>query len=100
MKVVTAPDIIDLNDWSSGSKCLEYGNISLRCKATGNPKPEITWRREDTNNILQRNEYGLVTGKTFYPFYFFNLINFWIISCVINYIIYNTFIFSFKIFKR
>ena len=33
----------------------ENHNVSLVCKGKGNPKPTITWIREDYKNILFNN---------------------------------------------
>lgn len=64
MKVVIPPDIIDLMEdeqdagrWTS----MEHGDVSVRCRATGTPKPEVTWRREDGRNIVLRE--SSITGN-------------------------------------
>ncbi len=37
---------------SSGDKVRTEGsNVTLECTARGSPKPKITWRRQDGNNI-------------------------------------------------
>ncbi|XP_072755718.1 lachesin isoform X2 [Anoplolepis gracilipes] len=55
MTVVIPPDIMDLDDTSLTTK--ENGDLLLRCRATGRPKPVVTWRREDGRNITLRNEH-------------------------------------------
>lgn len=40
------PDISD-DSTSTDMVVREGSNVSLRCEATGSPKPNITWRRED-----------------------------------------------------
>jgi hypothetical protein len=38
---------------SSGDKVRTEGsNVTLECTARGSPKPKITWRRQDGNNII------------------------------------------------
>ncbi|XP_033222644.1 lachesin-like [Belonocnema kinseyi] len=56
MKVVVPPDIIDLDENSNLLTTEEKGEISLQCRATGSPEPEITWRREDGKSIIIRNK--------------------------------------------
>ncbi|XP_011494357.1 PREDICTED: lachesin-like [Ceratosolen solmsi marchali] len=56
MKVVIPPDIIDVEDSSNRLTSIEGGSVRLRCRASGSPKPEITWRREDGRSIIIRSE--------------------------------------------
>lgn len=55
-KIVTLtvpPDII--NEESSADIAVQEGeDASLTCRATGNPIPRVTWRREDGDVILIR----------------------------------------------
>lgn len=47
------PDII--NEESSSDLAVQEGeDATLICKATGNPQPRVTWRREDGEMILLR----------------------------------------------
>lgn len=47
------PDII--NEESSSDLAVQEGeDATLVCKATGNPTPRVTWRREDGEMILLR----------------------------------------------
>lgn len=57
MKVVIPPDIMDLDDTADSLTAEENGDLRLRCRATGNPKPVVIWRREDGRNITLRNEH-------------------------------------------
>ncbi|KAF7278900.1 hypothetical protein GWI33_007847 [Rhynchophorus ferrugineus] len=45
LNVVVPPDILDYPT-SADMVAREGSNISLKCAATGSPKPSITWRRE------------------------------------------------------
>ncbi|KAL7300242.1 hypothetical protein TKK_0006881 [Trichogramma kaykai] len=66
MKVLTPPDIVDQMDDFDRLTSLERGNVWLRCKAVGNPKPEVTWRREDGRSITLRSENSRsLTVKTY-----------------------------------
>ncbi|KAK8382943.1 hypothetical protein O3P69_011478 [Scylla paramamosain] len=51
LDVVVPPEIVD--DLSSGSSVVvqENGNVTLTCHAEGNPKPRISWVREDQRAI-------------------------------------------------
>lgn len=44
------PDILDY-DTSTDMVVMEGRNVTLRCAATGSPAPNITWRREDGQQI-------------------------------------------------
>lgn len=59
MKVVIPPDIMDLDDSADLLTAKENNDLRLRCRATGTPKPVITWRREDGRNITLRTEHGV-----------------------------------------
>uniref|UniRef100_A0A1A9Z6V7 Ig-like domain-containing protein n=1 Tax=Glossina pallidipes TaxID=7398 RepID=A0A1A9Z6V7_GLOPL len=51
--VQVPPDII--NEESSADMAVQEGeDATLTCKATGNPQPRVTWRREDGEMILLR----------------------------------------------
>lgn len=45
------PPHIEENDTSSDTEVREGSDVSLRCVASGSPEPEITWRREDNQEI-------------------------------------------------
>lgn len=50
------PDIIDSGDGQvSDVLAPEGGVVQLRCRARGHPTPHITWRREDSHDILIRD---------------------------------------------
>lgn len=50
---LVSPDII--NEESSADLAVQEGEDTiLTCKATGNPTPRVTWRREDGDMILIR----------------------------------------------
>ena len=66
MKVVIPPDIMDLDDSAAQRlTSLENGDVRLRCRATGNPQPEVTWRREDGRSIAVRTENARSLGEWF-----------------------------------
>lgn len=49
------PDII--NDESSSSMAVQEGeDAALTCKATGNPTPRVTWKKEDGDHIYIRKQ--------------------------------------------
>ncbi|XP_026467569.1 lachesin-like [Ctenocephalides felis] len=65
LDVVVPPDILnddendaggsDVIDGSGiGPVSLEGGTVKLRCAATGVPPPTVSWRREDSKNIVHR----------------------------------------------
>lgn len=57
MNVTIPPDI--LNDdigFNDGYQAQEGGTIHLRCRATGEPEPEVSWKREDGKPIVIRSE--------------------------------------------
>ncbi|XP_034171669.1 lachesin isoform X1 [Osmia lignaria lignaria] len=64
MKVVIPPDIMDLDD-SADLTAKENSDLRLRCRATGTPKPTVTWRREDGRNITLRTEHGVQRVKSY-----------------------------------
>lgn len=58
LEIVVPPDIID--DESSGDIMVpEGGTVELTCKARGYPDPEITWKREDRQEIVFREISGI-----------------------------------------
>lgn len=53
------PPNIDDSLSSSDVIVRENSNISLRCKATGSPKPVIKWKRDDNSRItISKNHIG------------------------------------------
>lgn len=76
LEVVVPPDILNDNETSIGGVAVEGGTVNLRCHATGAPKPEVRWKREDSRNIVLRHEGGrekhgkgtsyMVTAEIFY----------------------------------
>ncbi|XP_012136049.2 neurotrimin [Megachile rotundata] len=66
LEVVVPPDILDYST-STDMVVREGSNVTLRCAATGSPKPNITWRREDGEAILLQNgqEVRSVEGSIF-----------------------------------
>lgn len=53
VEVVVPPDIL-WDETSSDVSVTEGHSVSLDCRATGYPKPNITWRREDGEPIVLR----------------------------------------------
>ncbi|RWS23581.1 lachesin-like isoform X6, partial [Leptotrombidium deliense] len=51
---ITVPPQFDDSSLKSGTNVTvrEHRNVTLSCKANGNPKPEIKWTREDSRPIL------------------------------------------------
>ncbi|XP_070166386.1 neurotrimin isoform X2 [Polyergus mexicanus] len=66
LEVVVPPDILDY-DTSTDMVVMEGRNVTLRCAATGSPAPNITWRREDGQQIQLGNgeEVSSVDGSSF-----------------------------------
>ncbi|XP_029345653.1 neurotrimin-like [Acyrthosiphon pisum] len=50
LDIVVPPDILDYPT-STDMNIREGSNVSLRCAASGSPAPNITWRKEGTENI-------------------------------------------------
>lgn len=48
---VVVPPKIDEENTSSDTEVRESGDVALKCIAKGTPEPEITWRREDDQEI-------------------------------------------------
>ncbi|XP_016910746.1 lachesin-like isoform X4 [Apis cerana] len=65
MTVVIPPDIMDLDDSADLLTAKEKSDLRLRCRATGTPKPVVTWRREDGRNITLRTEHGVQPVKSY-----------------------------------
>lgn len=40
----------------------EHTNVSIQCKASGHPKPSISWRREDGSPIRLNGQYQSPAG--------------------------------------
>ena len=53
------PPHIEENDTSSDTEVREGSDVSLRCVANGSPEPEITWRREDNQEITIDKKKGI-----------------------------------------
>ncbi|KYQ52467.1 Protein CEPU-1 [Trachymyrmex zeteki] len=65
-RTIVPPDILDY-DTSTDMVVMEGRNVTLRCAATGSPAPNITWRREDGQQIQLGNgeEVASVDGPSF-----------------------------------
>lgn len=51
------PDIMnDDEGFTDGYQALEGGSVHLRCRATGEPQPEVSWKREDGKPIILRRD--------------------------------------------
>ncbi|XP_066591592.1 lachesin-like isoform X3 [Prorops nasuta] len=57
LNVVVPPDILDYPT-STDMVVREGSNVTLRCAATGTPKPMVTWRRERDSNTYVLNTTG------------------------------------------
>jgi hypothetical protein len=65
VEVVVPPQIL-VNETSSDVVASEGSNVSLHCKATGHPPPQIQWKREDRKDIpLQTPQGKKYVGKDF-----------------------------------
>jgi hypothetical protein len=57
-----APQIGDLSEMQQTIVVKENENVRLKCTASGSPKPDITWRRDDNKAI----SLGSVTRKSLF----------------------------------
>ncbi|XP_043791730.1 lachesin-like [Apis laboriosa] len=62
LEVVVPPDILD-DSTSTDMEVREGSNVTLRCAATGTPKPKVTWRREVGGTITQANSHEVGQGS-------------------------------------
>lgn len=51
------PNIVD-SGTTDGVVAREGSNVSLSCKATGHPEPNITWKREDGLEFIHNGHPG------------------------------------------
>lgn len=73
LNVTIPPDILNDEDgFSDGYQALEGGTIHLRCRAVGEPKPEVSWKREDGKPIVLRNDKQI--GSKYVSNFFFLII--------------------------
>lgn len=71
MPPAVPPDII--NEDSSVDMAVQEGeDAALTCRATGNPTPRVTWKKEDGDSILIRKggNRDLLKGETLDTNYF------------------------------
>ncbi|XP_031787701.1 lachesin isoform X2 [Nasonia vitripennis] len=61
LEVVVPPDILD-DSTSTDMMVNEGSNVTLRCAATGTPRPTITWRREAGGSISSQEAGGAVVS--------------------------------------
>lgn len=54
--IVPVPPDIDDSETSGDITVSEGDNVTLVCKASGQPQPRILWRREDGSHILLRTK--------------------------------------------
>ncbi|XP_046400340.1 neurotrimin isoform X4 [Ischnura elegans] len=66
LEVVVPPDILDYQT-STDMVVREGTNVTLRCAATGSPRPSIVWRREDGEQIpmVGNTEVSSIEGSVF-----------------------------------
>lgn len=55
---VVSPKILE-DQTSSDTDVREGSDVSLRCKASGSPTPDIRWRREDEKDITLGTKKGM-----------------------------------------
>jgi len=55
---VNVPPDIDYLQTSKDVVVQEGDNVTLTCRASGHPRPTITWRREDGSKIQRRGDWG------------------------------------------
>jgi len=55
---VNVPPDIDYMQTSKDVVVQEGDNVTLTCRASGHPRPTITWRREDGSKIQRRGDWG------------------------------------------
>ncbi|XP_034934357.1 protein amalgam-like [Chelonus insularis] len=60
LEVVVPPDILNYPT-STDMEVMEGSNVTLRCAATGTPKPTVTWRRETNEKIVLPNWHNATT---------------------------------------
>ncbi|KAJ1521297.1 hypothetical protein ONE63_002975 [Megalurothrips usitatus] len=58
LSVVVPPDILSNDTSETSGVAREGGSVMLRCTAVGVPEPTVSWRREDSANIVFRHEGG------------------------------------------
>lgn len=68
------PDISDAGS-SSDTTVQEGRNVSLHCKATGNPTPRIFWRRDDGRKLVLKSDESIVISADIYNGSTLNLVN-------------------------
>ncbi|XP_046420785.1 lachesin-like [Neodiprion pinetum] len=73
LDIVVPPDIEDYPT-STDMVVREGSNVTLRCSATGSPKPNITWRRED-GSLIQLMGQGREVASVEGPFYNITRVN-------------------------
>ncbi|KAE8736717.1 hypothetical protein FOCC_FOCC017828, partial [Frankliniella occidentalis] len=56
--VVVPPDILSNDSSETSGVAREGGSVMLRCTAVGEPEPTVSWRREDSANIVFRHDGG------------------------------------------
>lgn len=55
LEVVIPPDIMN-EEGPDDHVAVEGGSLRVRCKATGIPEPSVLWRRENSTQIVLRQE--------------------------------------------
>ena len=57
------PNIVDRGTPGEEIVAKEGSNVSLACRATGHPEPNITWKKEDGSEFMYNGQQGNFSKK-------------------------------------